>query len=381
MSSNDFFSKAVTTAPGKANSIIPNKQTGKLVQLKDGSVRKAESNVVKAQFRNLILVPPSSTVSSGLFSAGLIEFRLSKQTVVDNLTSVVIKITLSNATGAAVVLAPVYSWIDRWELYGASGNKLLSQTYGNTEMFHNLMFINRTEYECNAASLAMTTSYGTSGVSLANGATATYYVPLYNFFSATKLHLAAIPGDLVVRIRFNPTTLSLISGAAPTITDINLQLRGLMEPDAYRKERVADYTRYKHDLPFLSNQRQSQTLTLAPSTTYNIILSGFRGICSCMAFVVQASPITSANQYTYFQMQDFDLQDQSGISLRGSYRTTFADTQLDYARRYPNLFLNNINSHVINFSDNPVSDYHEGTNNGFIAFNSFEKLSITSGAA
>ncbi len=60
-------------------------------------------------------------------------------------------------------------------------------------------------------------------------------------------------------------------------------------------------------------------------------------------------------------MYDY-VQDQNGQSLLGYYRRLYSDMQLDYIETFNNLFINNVNVHMITFSNNMFSDFRYDTN-------------------
>jgi len=118
----------------------------------------------------------------------------------------------------------------------------------------------------------------------------------------------------------------------------------------------------------------NQQMTLAPNTQYSIVLSGIRGVCANIFFIVRALPFTVSNQASYIQMYDMDVQDQNGQSILGYYRRLYSDMVLDYVESFNSLFINYVNVHMITFSNNMFSDFSKGTNYGSQCFTSFEKL-------
>ncbi len=378
-----FYKKALQHHPAYAQHIVPTNVSHSLIQTthaQSGNIthKKADSASVIAQHKAIVNVQPSTTVDPNLLNGGLIDFRLEKG-YIDILDHIYVKINVSNNTGAGVTLAPSQLMLDRFEIYGSNGNKLLFQKYGQ-EMFIDNIYFSKNEWEVMSPYVNSTAAYSTAGVVVANGATRTFYIPLVAFFTPTKLHLAGLNGQLLIRLRFNTSALSIVAGAVPTCTDCALQLRGRMEPDEIKSERHNAYMNLHHSLSFLGVQRMSQQLTLAASTQYSIVLSGIQGIASTFYFTLRSLPLTAANQAVYIPVYDFDCQEQDGRSMVGYYRRTFDDMKLDVSECFDNLFINYVNLHIIPFSNSPVQDYTKGSNHGYHVFTSFEKLSFTTGS-
>lgn len=377
---SNFYKKALTNHPQYAHHIIPTNVSHSLVQTthaQTGQIthKKAESSSIIAQHKVIVNAQPNVTVDANLLNAGLIEFRLEKG-FVDILDHIYVKMVINNNTGGSVTLAPSQLMIDRWEIYSNNGNKLIFQKYGQ-EMWCDNTYFSRNEWEVMAGFFNSNAQYSTTGLVVLNGVSRTFYIPLISFFTPTKLHLAGLSGQLLIRLRFNTSALTLLAGTLPTTTDCALQLRGRMEPEEIKNERVNSYMNLHHSLSFLAVQRMSQQITLAASSQYSVVLSGIRGIASTFYFSIRALPITATNQASYIAIADWDCQEQDGRSSVGYYRRTFADMQLDNAESFDNLFTNNVNLHMITFTNNPVQDYTRGSNHGYHCFTSFEKLSFT----
>ncbi len=80
-----------------------------------------------------------------------------------------------------------------------------------------------------------------------------------------------------------------------------------MFPNKIKNERNKTYYNLEYRLPYLGIQRMNQQMTLAPNTQYSIVLSGIRGVCANIFFIVRALPFTIGNQASYIQMYDMDV--------------------------------------------------------------------------
>jgi len=377
---SNFFNKAISNFGGTyANAIIPTTVADSLTQSKgingNITVRNADSATVIAQTRTIVQAQPSTTVDPNLLNGGTIDFRIEKG-MVDVLDHIYIIISVTNSTGSSCTIQPSQLLFDRWELYADNGNRLLFQKYAH-EMWLDNVYFSRNEWEVMDEYLLSNASYSTAGTAIANGASLTFYTPLVSFFTPLKLNIGGLSGQLLLRLRFDTSTLNMIAGSTPTTTACTAQLRGRMLPQRVKEEKNRTYMTLNYDMPYLGIQRMSLQQTLAVSSTYSIVLSGLKGICSTVFFVVRALPFTAANQASYIQMTSFYLQEQDGSSMLGFYRRQYADMQLEIAESFNNLFTNYVNLHMIIFTSSPVSDYIYGTNNGYQALTSFEKLSFT----
>ena len=377
--STDFYTKALVNFPQYSDCIVPNYVPNQLIKSSGlnakPTYRSQEASTVVAQTRNIVILQPSTTVDPNLINGGLIDFRIEKG-FIDQLDHIYIVLTLSNTTGASCTVQPSILLLDRWEVYGENGNSLLFQKYAY-ECFSDLIYLSRNEFEVMAPYMGFTSTYGAGGVTIANNATQVLYLPLISFFTPLKLCLAGLTGQLLLRLRFGASTSNVISGSSPSTTGCILQMRGRQLPEKIRNERIMSYHKVPLALPYLGIQRMSQQMTLSPSTTYSIVLSGIKGVASTFFFILRALPLTASNESTFIQVQSFDLQEQDSRSMIGYYRRTFADMALELAESFNNLMINYVNLHMIMFTNRAVSDYTQGTCFGYQSFTSWEKLSFT----
>ena len=125
---------------------------------------------------------------------------------------------------------------------------------------------------------------------------------------------------------------------------------------------------------FLSIQRMPYPITLAASSSYDIVLTGVRGLASCMFFTLRSAALTASNCITYTAIDTYDIVDGSGNSLLGSTQKNSSEQLLEYATCFDNKFRKLINFNFVPFSSDPVSDYTQGTCAGYQVFTGFERL-------
>jgi len=341
----------------------------------------AESAIVKAQSEVTVRQNAVGAVSVDLLDGGQIEFRIQKGSIkrLDHLYS---KLVINNDTGANVQLLPIQLCVNYVQVFGQNGNDLLYQIQGSELWLDNMNF-SYLEWTHLFPRLNSDSAYSTAGNVVANGATVNYYIPLLRLFNQANLCPSALSSELTIRIVFNPASINVVAGANPRVDDCYLLLRGHDEPEAITQKRMENYMTKSLTIPYLHPVRMSQTLTLAASSEYSIVLSALRGLCSSLTFTIRSSPITSANMGTYSSaVASFDIQNGSGESLTGHYRMQYDENKdIVYSEKFDNKFGDHSNFIMIPFAESPVHAFQTGSNHGFNTFTGFEKLSFTTSSA
>ena len=139
---------------------------------------------------------------------------------------------------------------------------------------------------------------------------------------ACRVHPSGLEGNILIRVYFQPLAMTTVSGGTLTCTSCSLQLYSRDQPQALQDAQERFYRdKIPTCLSFLNIQRMTQVMSLAASSTYEIVLTGISGIASCMFFTIRPASITASNCITYTAIQDFDLLDPSGSSLIELYKT------------------------------------------------------------
>lgn len=382
----DFYNKALSSFPADYSSqIIPTGIQNNYVNVKTGNgmlVRKRNGYHVFAQNKDLVTVQPSTTVPAGLLNSGTLEFRIEKG-VADVIDFVAIKHNFTNSTGAAVVLAPIQACVQRIEYWCQNGSTLIATVYGqNGELYLQNAFLPRNEFENISASLYLTENYASAATSIADGTSISLYLPIWSPWLASRVHPSGFDGNILVRVYYQPSALTTVSGGLLTCTSCNLKLFSRDQPQALQNEQEKFYRDPKVPtcLSFLNIQRMQQVMSLTASNTYEIVLSGISGIASCMFFTIRPASITASNCITYTAIDTYDLLDSSGSSLIGYTRKGFYEDLYDYATCFDNKFRKLINFNSIMFSQDPVADFTLGQNNGYQPMTTYERLSFTTPA-
>jgi hypothetical protein len=335
---------------------------------------------VQSRWRNTIVVDPITTVSSSSFlDGGQLDFHIPKNglSIADDLA---VKINITNATGAACVLAPIQSCVDELDFNGTGDNPLTRRT-GQELMLMNLV-MDRDEFEQKRVLMGYAdNNYSTAGDSIANAATVDRYIFVNGFFHVIRPHLPALNDTLKIHLKMCPSTLNLVSGSHPTVNSVQLIIRGYREPKAIRDIRRSWYhNKLPLHKPFLNPQRHHVIQVLQTSTLYSFDTK-FRGVAAAILFTVRNSTETSTEQNNYRAIDKYNIKLSSDTSLLGSYTSTNNDNKIECAVALNNTYRANKNFYLISFSEDLISDIYTGSNHGVQAFDGTEKLEITTDAS
>lgn len=344
--------------------------------------RKIESfsNKCVPQRKVMVNVNPSTSVPANIWASGAVDFRLEEQ--VDRIggNGVWLRIAYSNTSGANCVLSPVQAWLKNVQVCSNNGSTLLYQQTDNTETFLiNQIVMSRDEYE-NIASDAFRSdaNYSTANITIATGTSGYVYIPVCPlFFKSCKLRPYSINGNLLIRFQFNPASINISSGSM-TCTEAALRISGYMEGEAQKKKVRANALVPKNYF-YYAPQRHIENMTLAPSTTYNVRLSGITGHVNQLIFCIRsaANGALPAGQFTYDRCASYEILDQNNVSLSGHTVIHDYEMVLNYAHQYPNKFILNNNCNVHSFSQSPIGDLATGTISGYHYFDGFCGLRFT----
>lgn len=313
-----------------------------------------------------------SQVNADMLNGGVLDIRIEKG-ILDIVTDAFLKVSLTNDTGANATIAPSPFLINRIDIFANNGANLLTTVYGQ-EIWLSLSTFVQQRFEQIVSLLGTDTSYVRTGTVMADTTSRDFYIPLIPLFSQGNLHLPGLKGELTLKVYFNVTALTHLAGALVNCDNVQLLLKGFKETSVTREKRLRLYSD-KYIVPTVFFQRMSQTMALAASNTYSIILTGLKGMSAGLFVTIRATAITGANQGSYLMEFDYyDVQNSDGSSLLGHYKKRPSERFLDYVDIFHNRFGNNSNFLFIPFSESPIQDFVTGSNNGMEVFTGFEKL-------
>jgi len=326
--------------------------------------------------RNRITIrqSPVTGTSADLLNGGVLDIKIDRG-IIDVIDRAYLKVSITNDTGGSSTLAPSPFFIKTVEILGNNGSQKLALVY-DQELWLSLFALTRNEFEQMASLFGTNSTYAVTGTAVADTASRDFYVPLLALLSQAKLVTRGIKGELLLRFTFNVTALTHLSGSLVNVDSVDLLLQGYNEPESITQNRLKVYAG-KHMIPMINWWKTTQTLSLAASTTYTIILTGLQGLTNGLFITIRSATITGANQGTYLaQFDRYDIQDASGQSMLGSYQKRVSERLIDYAPLIDNQFASNSNFLLIPFG-NPYEAFWSGNNSGFQVFTGYEKFQFT----
>jgi hypothetical protein len=311
------------------------------------------------------------------------EFELTRDQL-SRLDEVNLKLNITNSTGGSVTLAPAKALIQQVEIYGNQGGDMLCLMRYEDLWTENIHY-NSNDWALVAASQNSNANYSTAGNAIADTATATYFIPIKTLINAGGLHLAGLKSMITIRFTFQSSTYTVISGSIPTVTAATLLLEGVYEPKEIADMKSQMYMKSPLTVKFLDRQRNTTTLALAASSTYEVNLSSINGLCAYLWFGIRAAARTAANQLTFTATQSvssFDIQDQNGQSIIGFYARQISPVDENSCIVYAESGLDNTfplftGLVMVPFTENINHSFMYGAGHGFQLFSSYEKLRFT----
>jgi hypothetical protein len=363
----------------QANTTQASAQYLSLVESNGQMVYKNDTYYSVSSKKVVVNVPPSTQVPANL-SSSQVDIRVDQGAGLDIIDYCTLQYTLTNTTGGPInVIAP--NFILQRVDYTNNGSSILYSTY-QQELFYQNTFLDRNTYEAMAGAMNLSNSYVDLGltVPLANGETKTYNLPLLGFWKAAKFALSGINQPLLLRFYFNPQSM-IFSGGVPTTTNLSLIITGRQLKSQQKRElnELWNNGRIPMSLSHTSVDRMSQTLLLAPSSTYKIILTGLAGVCSFMMNSIRLASTynTQAAQGLYENVESFDVLDSSGSSLIGYFPRNHTTQQIQWAQLMANNAYNDLGFNFISFGSDPQATFANGDNGGYAVITGQEQYQFT----
>lgn len=343
-----------------------------------GEKAQAFTNKSVAQTRQMVFINPTSSIPSNVLSGNqTIDFRFENN--IDRISSVYLRVLLSNTSGANFVCGIPETWISNIEIYANNGSKLLYQSVNNLETYLiNNFFTGREEHENTTALRATNANYATGVITVLNNESRYFYVSIsQQFWRSLHLSPYCLDGNILIRLKFG-TSGSIIQSGTCNSPEALLVISGYNEPEHTKKYKLSQSLVPKL-LSYYSPQRHREQLNLAASQKYQIRLSGIRGYANCIMFLLRSTAnANSPNlQFSFDRPASFDLLDSSNKSVTGFKTQLETDIILMYSHLFPNLFINNTNASIWSFSQSPMQDITTGSVSGCIYFDGFYNLEFT----
>lgn len=388
---SNFLEKALQIYPNRAHVLladnIPFTNSMEVTGEEGGRVYIHRSaNDTEVQSDALVSVQPTTSNVPNL-NGTIVDFK--PQNVIDRFDHAYLKINLINNDANPCTIVPSPLLLNYWQIYGGNGNNLLFQQYGNELWLEIASFSNTLEWNIMQYLVGSNATYSTAGITLAAGASTNIYIPLASVFMSARLFLEGLNDNMLLRFTFNPSAQNLVSGVTPTVTGMQLLLRGCYETKAVKSIKYKQYHTMPLDFPYMGVQRSQYTTSISANSSYKIQLQGINGLVNCVWIYAQTNPVTSANAGTYADIfSTFDITDNSGNSILGYYTRDVADTtnfrndnQISCMEYFDNTFSLNKTFLFVSFSRDPISDWRTGSSHGFQPWDGFNVLNFTTKAS
>ena len=325
-------------------------------------------------------VNPTTAISSNILNGSQIDFRI-ESGLCDRISGVGVqlRVAYNNTSGANCVVAIPEAWLANIQIYSNNGSTLLYQHTNEVEQYLiNCVTLSRNEHENSAAIRGTSANYATGVLTVPNGQSGYLYVniaPL--FFKSLHLRPYSIDGQFLIRLTFNSGASNISSGSWTT-NEAVLRVTGFEEPEG-QKKMVLSRAMLPKNFFYYAPQRHIETMTLAANSQYTIRMSGLQGYANQIFFILRSTANINSpnNHFSFARVKNFELLDESNVSIVGFNPIEIEDMLISYGHQYDNLFLLNTNAHVWSFSQSPIGDLKLGTCNGGHFFNGFNSIRFT----
>ena len=327
--------------------------------------------------------PSNSDLSQMLSGSGQALIQIIRGSGSGHVKAVTLRMEITNNTGSDVSMNDAANILREIEFQTPAGE--IIQTMRSDELWMNAVRMHTMD-EWGRLSKVMNSNnlYG-KGNTIANGDTVIYYLPLTGcYLAAGEVLIPAIDGDLLCWVRFNSSTTSVISGSAPSLSSMSLEVQmeqlSAQKRSAYLNEYKAGM---KHFL-FPYSRAQTVTLSLQNSSHYEINLSSIKGDVVWLDFYLRSS-LEGTMKKKFYPITHFTILNNEGDQISGQQmiRSEYNRNiqQLGY---FPGRYgqFAPIYTYVFAVDDSaPVHFLMNGQKLGSYPFSTYERLAITTAAA
>lgn len=324
-----------------------------------------------------------SDLSTMISNAGQAHIQLERGSGSGHVKAAWLRFNITNNTGNTVDLVNMAHLIQEIEFQTPAGQQI--QLLNGTELWNLICrFYSKDEFPRIARLINTNENFG-KGKTLANGASKQYWLPLLgNFLESSQFLISSVDGDLNCYVRFRQSSATVVSGSAPTLTELSLDVQMEQMDSRKRSSYIQRYRSKPHHYFFPFTRRQTITQTLAASTTYNLNLSAIKGDVVWIDFIIRES-ISGSALRNYAPISTFRYLNNEGDELTGQ-NLIYSDfnkyvMQHNY---FPSNFSenNNIYSFVFSIEDSaPMHLVMNAQKLGSYPFTTYERLEFTTTAA
>lgn len=301
-------------------------------------------------------------LSSGTWLAGgYDQFQINSSRTM--LKRVFIKMTISNASGGNVVYLPVQLFQDI-SIFVNNESTLVQQIQG-FDLWVSQNLHRNTENMSMLAAAENTTAAWAAAALLATGGTRTLYFEVPGFWRAGGFYLGHI-SKIIIRLNYYAAaTYAIVSGTAAGNSISGLELitktQDLSVEEAVELENKVPASGLA--FRFLNSVYHRDNITLAASTSYDIRLTGIRGLAINM-FVAGRASIASASSGAITPTDvlfSYMLCGEDGRSLtNGHYKEVSFQRYIDAAQNYDSAFLATVPVYVEEWAGSDEAFFSSG---------------------
>jgi len=292
-------------------------------------------------------------------------------------------VTNTDGTGNALLMLPCQFWANIIQLSCAGSifenlypeNFLIESTFLQENDEKILAKQTLENYVYNAA----TTGFNSSFVSIADGASKTFYFSLNCSLNKAELFLSAINTQITIEIQFNPAPyLSTSLSTSVSMSSAKLIMSGIKFDEVVRNKLLQRYASNATSSLYLLPQREIiPGISLSSATTSYIQVTSFSGQNLAALFVASRKNGAAKEElYTYDLLAEIDLKNSGSSVFLNSLKL----------REYTIMNLNNLpssasfceNMVMMPFSVDPYNTLKIGRESGWLTFSPNFSLEILS---
>lgn len=332
---------------------------------------------------NLWRYPASGDLSTMISGGGQANIPITRGSGSGHVSEVFLRFEITNGTGADCRLVDMCHLIDNVEFQTPNGQQI--QQLNSDELWLNLVrFYDDEQWKKIAKMINSNRRYGKGEVQ-ATGTIKTYYLPLIgNWMQNCGFFIPGIGGDLHCLVQFKPSSATVVSGSAPTLTALSLEVRMEQLPNVSRVQKMKTYLSMPHHFVIAYPKRQAFTQALTAATTYELNLSAIRGDVMWLDFFVRATE--SGDSFRKFApISSFSIVNNEGDEISGQQDITSDFNRMILQSEYfPSSYSydNFVYSYVFGADDHgPMSFLYHGERHGSYPFTTHERLVFRTAAA
>jgi len=303
----------------------------------------------------------------------------------DIVKNIVFEFTVTNNDGGgdALLMLPVQFWPNIIQLSAAGAifesiypeNLLIESTFLQENDEKILARQTLENYVYNAA----TTGFTSSAVTIADGASKTFYFNLNCSLNKAELFLSAINTQITIEIQFNPAPyLSTSLSTSVSMSSAKMIMSGIKYDEAVRNKLLQRYASNSTSSLFLLPVREIiPGVALSSASTSYIQVTSYSGMNLGALFVAsRTNGATKEQLYTYDLLAEIDLKNSGSSVFLNSLKL----------REYTIMNLNNLpssasfceNMVMMPFSVDPYNTLKIGRESGWLTFSPNFSLEILS---